>query len=154
MAISRFGPIAAVYPDGSPAIGAAYEVQNLDGSTATLYTTINGAVIAPNPTAADGFGMISFYAQEGVYRIVMTATDFEMLAVVYPPDAAPPQELGEVYVQGTPSATWTFNHSLGRLPAVSLYLMDGEEVDTDVEASTTQVTATWPSAQSGRMVLT
>jgi hypothetical protein len=154
MAVNRFGPIAAVYPDGSPAIGAAYEVQNLDGSPATLYTTASGNVIAANPTAADGFGMIEFFAQEGVYRIVMTATDFELLAVVYPPDSAAPAELGEVFTQETPSATWTFNHSLGRLPTVSLYLMDGEEVDTDVEASTTQVTATWPSAQAGRMVLT
>lgn len=154
MVAGRFGPVAAVYPDGSPAIAVPFKVLTTDGSLAALYTTAAGTVARPNPTAADGLGQIDFYAAPGAYDVVMLDTNYTMRVVVYPPDTGTAVELGEVKTQAAAAATWTFSHGLGRIPGVSLYLMDGEEVETDVDASDTQVIATWPSPVAGKMVLT
>lgn len=60
---------------------------------------------------------------------------------------------GKVFSVPTPAATWSINHTFGRVPAVSLFLNSGEEVDTDVVATDTQVVATWPVPVAGKMVL-
>ena len=61
--------------------------------------------------------------------------------------------LGVEYVQDTPLATWTIPHSLGRRPAVELYI-GGESVEADVTASSSTVTITLPSPMAGTAVLT
>lgn len=61
---------------------------------------------------------------------------------------------GQVHTQSAAAATWSIAHGLGRLPAVSIYLNSGEEVDTDVTATSTGVTITFPNATSGFAILT
>lgn len=57
-----------------------------------------------------------------------------------------------VYVQSTPLATWTIPNPFERLPAVSLYV-NGESVETDVTATTTFITITWPYPVAGVAVI-
>lgn len=151
MAVGRFGPVLALYPDSSAAINEPFEVRNDDGSLATIFVNSAG-VPGPNPKTTTGLGEIEFYAEEGAYDVVILESGFTMTVVVYPPGVV--AELGEVKVQSAAAATWSFSHSLGRLPTVALYLASGEEVETDIVASTTQVVATWPSPIAGKMVLT
>lgn len=51
------------------------------------------------------------------------------------------------------SASWSINHSLGRIPNVQVYVA-GKVVIADVEATSTTVNITFASAQSGVAVLT
>lgn len=59
---------------------------------------------------------------------------------------------GEIHQQATPLATWTFNHTLGRLPAVAVYF-GTELVLAPVTASSTQVSVIFPSPQVGYLIL-
>lgn len=69
------------------------------------------------------------------------------------PGAVDPSILGVEWVQATPLATWTIPHSLGRRPAVALYI-GGESVEADVAATSTTVVITLPSPMAGTAVLT
>lgn len=153
MSINRLGPLALVYPDGAPLANKEIEVRDGAGAPATLYSSISGGLTLENPTATDGFGMLGFYAEEGVYELEVTESGFTLTVVVYPPTGAA-AEIGEVKTQAAPAATWNFSHGLGRLPTVSLYLNTGEEVEADVVASATDVYVTWPSPMAGKLVLT
>jgi hypothetical protein len=64
-----------------------------------------------------------------------------------------PTVYGLMHTQATPAATWTIPHLLGRLPVVATYLTSGEEVDTDLDATTDQVVITWPAPTAGWAVL-
>ena len=153
MSINKFGPIALVYPDGSPVAAEAIAVIGREsGSPATLFANLAGTVPLPNPVETDALGMLQFYAEEGAYDIQVLESGFTMTAVVYPPDAL--VEFGEVKVQAAPSSSWNFPHGLGRLPTVALYLASGEEVEADITASTTEVSVVWPEPVAGKMVLT
>jgi hypothetical protein len=61
---------------------------------------------------------------------------------------------GQTHTQTAPASSWNITHSFGRLPSVSVYLNTGEEVDTDVNATSTSVTITFPTATSGSAILT
>jgi len=58
-----------------------------------------------------------------------------------------------VVVDFAAAATWSTTHSLGRRPAVSVFLPTGEEVDTDVVATDTTVTLTFATPTAGTLVL-
>jgi len=47
------------------------------------------------------------------------------------------------------AATWILDHSLGRIPAVQVFIGSGEQVLADVDASATTITVTHASPQSG-----
>jgi hypothetical protein len=47
------------------------------------------------------------------------------------------------------ASTWVLSHGLGRVPTVQVYLATGETVLTDVAATTSQITVTFPSPQAG-----
>jgi hypothetical protein len=75
-------------------------------------------------------------------------------AIVGPPGPAGlqgPAGAGSAPLQLNASlaATWVLGHSLGRVPTVQVYLSTGETVLTDVTATTTQITVTFPSPQQG-----
>ena len=59
------------------------------------------------------------------------------------------------YVQSTPLATWTIPvpGTFGRRPDVAVYI-GNESVDSDVQATSSQVVVTFASPQSGTAVLT
>lgn len=156
MSIGRFGPVAAVYPDGSPAIAATFEVRDEDGNLATLYTSMTGSVVRPNPTAADGLGQIEFYAESGAYTITMTATNFDMTVVVYPPDVTGAVDSDYVHTQATPAGSWNITHNLGKFPSVVLALSSApdEAVTTDVHyTNENSLIVEWPSPESGKAYL-
>jgi hypothetical protein len=47
------------------------------------------------------------------------------------------------------AATWVLSNPLGRIPTVHVYLSGGEPVLTDVAATSSQITITFPSPQQG-----
>lgn len=51
------------------------------------------------------------------------------------------------------AATWILPHPLGRVPAVQVFLADGEQVAADVQASPTQVTVTHAAPRQGFVLL-
>lgn len=61
--------------------------------------------------------------------------------------------LGVQYEQVTPLATWTWAHNFGRRPNVAIIVND-EIIDTDVIATPTNVTATFPNPTAGYAVMT
>jgi hypothetical protein len=53
------------------------------------------------------------------------------------------------YDVSSPAGTWILPHDLGRVPSVAVYLASGEAVIADVSASTTTITVTFATAQTG-----
>jgi hypothetical protein len=77
-----------------------------------------------------------------------------LAAIVGPPGPAGPQGAAgagaaPLRLDAALAATWILPHPLGRVPTVQLYLASGETVLSDVSASTTQITVTFPSPQQG-----
>ena len=54
-----------------------------------------------------------------------------------------------VRIAASLAATWILANPLGRIPTVQVFLATGEPVLTDVQASTLQITVTFPSPQQG-----
>lgn len=57
------------------------------------------------------------------------------------------------HIQNAPSASWVITHPIGRTPAVTVYLMSGEQIETDVFADATTVNITFSTATAGRAIL-
>lgn len=75
-------------------------------------------------------------------------------AIVGPPGPAGPQGpagagSAPLRLDAANAATWVFGHGLGRVPTVQVFLSSGESVLTDVAATTSQITVTFPSPQAG-----
>lgn len=78
-------------------------------------------------------------------------------AIIGPPGpAGPAGPQGPAGAGSTPlrldaalAATWVLNHGLGRVPSVQVYLSTGENVLSDIAATTSQITVTFPSPQQG-----
>ena len=64
----------------------------------------------------------------------------------------PPGTGASVHNQVSPASTWTFSHSLGRLPAVSVYDSSGNLLLADVEATSSTISVTFASPTSGSVV--
>ena len=86
------------------------------------------------------------------YTIQLTR-DLRALGGTAPWSPATAPTAVQVFTQSSPAASWTFIHSLGRLPIVEVYV-GGEEWNADVAATSTTVTVTFASPQSGTVVLT
>lgn len=66
----------------------------------------------------------------------------------------PPGPAGGVLRIDTPlTATWILPHPLGRVPAVQVFLADGEAVAADVQAGPTQITVTHAAPCQGFVLL-
>ena len=59
------------------------------------------------------------------------------------PSAAP------VRINASLASTWILANPLGRVPTVQVFLASGEGVLTDVQATATQITVTFPTPQQG-----
>jgi len=62
-----------------------------------------------------------------------------------------PSGSGVLFTQASAAATWTINHSLGRLPAAVNVVVGGQVVDADVSVSTSQIVVVFASPQSGQV---
>jgi hypothetical protein len=69
------------------------------------------------------------------------------------PQGAPGVTPHETYTPSAPASTWTYAHSLGRIPQVSIWI-DGRKVDADIDASATTVTVTFAVPATGILLLT
>jgi hypothetical protein len=56
------------------------------------------------------------------------------------------------YPQTLASSSWSFSHTLGRVPAVTIYVA-GEQVEADVNATETTVSITFSTPVTGLAVL-
>lgn len=75
-------------------------------------------------------------------------------AIIGPPGPAGPQGpagagSAPLRLDATLSSTWILTHGLGRVPTVQVFLASGEAVLTDLAATTSQITVTFPSPQQG-----
>jgi len=68
------------------------------------------------------------------------------------PQGPPGPVSGTELVQATPAASWSFLHTRGRRPAVAVYVGD-VLVGADVVATATTVAVTFPTPQSGSIIL-
>ena len=80
--------------------------------------------------------------------------ELPVAAIVGPPGPAGPQGPAgagspPLRLDASLSSTWILAHSLGRVPTVQVYLDTGESVLTDLIATTTQITVTFPSPHAG-----
>ncbi len=68
-----------------------------------------------------------------------------------PGPTGPPGAVDDyVFTQGTPAATWTINHNLGRKPLVSLLTVGGMEMNADIlHVSVNQVQVNFAQATAG-----
>jgi hypothetical protein len=64
-----------------------------------------------------------------------------------------PPVTGVEHIQSEPTSTWIVAHNFGRRPNVSV-IVDGEVVDTNVVATSTQVTINFPAPYTGSAILT
>jgi hypothetical protein len=75
-------------------------------------------------------------------------------AIVGPPGPMGPQGpagagSAPLRIDAALASTWVLSHGLGRVPTVQVYLTTGEAVLTDVTATSSQITASFPSPQQG-----
>ena len=80
--------------------------------------------------------------------------ELALAAIIGPPGPIGPQGpagagSAPLRLDATLAATWVLSHPLGRVPTVQVYLGSGESVLTDLTATTTQITVTFPSPQAG-----
>ena len=61
--------------------------------------------------------------------------------------------VGVVHDQPVAAASWTIPHTFARRPDVSIYAVDGEQVDADIYASPTMVVITFPAPFAGQAIL-
>lgn len=73
-------------------------------------------------------------------------------AIVGPVGPAGPPGVSRQYDVTSPAGTWILPHDLGRVPAVAVYLADGEAVIADVAATSTTITVTFATAQTGFVI--
>ncbi len=90
----------------------------------------------------------------GMLEALSRNPDLPVAAIVGPPGPVGPQGAAgagsaPLRLEASLAATWVLSHGLGRVPTVQVYLSTGEAVLTDVAATTSQITVTFPSPQQG-----
>lgn len=90
----------------------------------------------------------------GMLEAAARNPELPLAAIIGPPGPAGPQ--GPAGAGSAPlrldaalASTWVLNHGLGRVPTAQVYLSSGENVLSDLSATTTQITVTFPSPQQG-----
>lgn len=84
----------------------------------------------------------------GMLAAVERDPAWPLAAIVGPPGPAGPSA-APLRLDAPLAATWVLPHPLGRIPTVHLYLASGEIVLSDIAATATQITVTFPSPQQG-----
>lgn len=88
---------------------------------------------------------------EGMSEIAARTSAEPLAAIIGPPGPVGPQgPIGAPLRLDAPlAATWILAHTLGRVPTVQVYLSTGENVLTDVVATSAQITVTFPAPRQG-----
>lgn len=90
----------------------------------------------------------------GMLEALSRDPELPVAAIVGPPGPAGPQGpagagSAPLRFDAVPASTWVLSHGLGRVPTVQVYLATGESVLSDITATTSQITVTFPSPQTG-----
>jgi hypothetical protein len=90
----------------------------------------------------------------GMIEALTRAPLLPLAAIVGPPGPPGPQGAAgagsaPLRLDASSASTWILAHPLGRVPTVQVFLASGEAVLSDVVATTTQITVTFPSPQAG-----
>lgn len=85
---------------------------------------------------------------EGMAQAIARHPELPVAAVVGPP-GPPGPDAAPVRIDASLASTWILANPLGRIPTVQVFLASGEPVLTDVQATTAQITVTFPSPQQG-----
>ncbi len=80
--------------------------------------------------------------------------EMPVAAIIGPPGPTGPQGAAgagsaPLRLDAAASSSWILPHPLGRVPTVQVYLASGENVLTDIVATTTEISVTFPSPQAG-----
>lgn len=71
-------------------------------------------------------------------------------AIIGPPGPQGPAARSEpLRIEAPFAATWNLAHPLGHVPAVQVYLTNGEPVLADLVATDSRITVTFPAPQAG-----
>ena len=112
-----YGPEIVEYPNQAHARNVPILVKNPNGSTATLYTGPERAMVADNPVVTDSLGNLAFWADPGSYLLDAPGVSSDIPVIVMTSPAEPGGGGGGDgsfrHVQNTPAAEWTWNHEPG-----------------------------------------
>lgn len=86
---------------------------------------------------------------DGMVQAVTRNPELPVAAIIGPPGPPGTGEAAPVRIDAGPAATWILANPLGRIPTVHVFLTGNEPVITDVAATTSQITVTFPSPQQG-----
>jgi hypothetical protein len=75
--------------------------------------------------------------------------ELPVAAIVGPPGPAGSGSAEPVRIDASLASTWILANPLGRIPIVHVFLAGGEPVLTDMQATASQITVTFPSPQQG-----
>lgn len=85
---------------------------------------------------------------QGMVQALARNPDAPVAAIIGPP-GLPGPAAAPVRIDVASAATWILANPLGHIPTVHVFLATGEPVITDVAATTSQITVTFPSPQQG-----
>lgn len=90
----------------------------------------------------------------GMVQALTRNAELAVAAIIGPPGPTGPAASGPgasapVRIDAASAATWVLANPLGRIPTVHVFLASGEPVITDVSATASQITVTFPSPQQG-----
>ena len=85
---------------------------------------------------------------DGMVQAQTRNPEFPVAAIVGPP-GLPGPAAAPLRIDAASASTWILANPLGRIPTVHVFLASGEPVITDVAASASQITVTFPSPQQG-----
>ena len=83
---------------------------------------------------------------DGMVQALARNPELPIAAIVGPPG---PGGGAPLRIDASSASTWILANPLGRIPTVHVFLASGEPVITDVAATASQITVTFPSPQQG-----
>lgn len=86
---------------------------------------------------------------DGMVQALSRNPELPVAAIVGPPGPPGYGSAAPVRIDAASAATWILANPLGRLPTVHVFLSSGEPVITDIAATSSQITVTFPTPQQG-----
>lgn len=86
---------------------------------------------------------------DGMVQALTRNPELPVAAIIGPPGLTGPGGGAPLRIDAASASTWILANPLGRIPTVHVFLASGEPVITDVAATTSQITVTFPSPQQG-----
>lgn len=120
--------------------------------TTTLAEGLADENLAPlsNPFVGSAFGLVSFYAPDGLYDMLVEGADREFTLRLQFVTPSPPVQFPQPLKLDAPLAgTWILGNPLGRIPTVQVFLDSGEQIIADVTADASTITVSFAVPHQG-----